>query len=363
MVDLTTEYGVAERPLPPFPESREPGIWFSLPEEEYHADKSFSTSGIKHLLTSPMDYWARSWMNPEYEHEETSFTIEGTAWHKRILEGREAFYAGYAADIEASDHPDALRTMDDLREACKGRELKVGGNKADLVKRLQEADAGLEIWDVLVAEHRAANASKILLPFAVVKRIELQAAMIEKHPDISRCFSGGYPEVSVFWRDPETQCPMKARLDYVKIGADIDLKTFSNPYGKPIDRAIATAMAGGRYHVQCAVYTDAMLHAGWHIAAGRVFGDVDRDWCRRLAEADATQRQFVFVFQQTGIAPVARAKVFPRMLVYDCGKAAMEQAIRDYCAHLERYGSEPWVDTTPIGAFDDGDFPVWMTEA
>ena len=34
-----------------------PGIYFNMPEQEYHADPSLSTSGIKLLLQDPEEYW------------------------------------------------------------------------------------------------------------------------------------------------------------------------------------------------------------------------------------------------------------------------------------------------------------------
>src|SRR3546814_14526079 len=74
-----------------------------------------------------------------------------------------------------------------------------------------------------------------LFPYTTLFR-----SMIEKHPDLSKAFSGGHPEVSIFWQDEQTGISCKARLDYLKARAIVDLKTFSNPLSKPIDKAIST---------------------------------------------------------------------------------------------------------------------------
>lgn len=359
---LVTDLGAFDPEPIEFEGQMEPGVYFGLDEDAYHDAPAFSASGIKKELISPMDFWAASWMNPDREAYESRAMALGKAWHKRLLEGPDAFWQAYAAELDAEDYPEALRTMDDLRAALRELGEKTGGNKADLIARLQGlSDA--PIWDVLVAAHAEAHAGKIFMSHEDIGRIEKQAAMIEKHPDISRCFQGGYPEVSVFWTDEESLVPMKARLDYVKIQADIDLKTFSNPLGKPLNRAIYTAMASGKYHVQVAVYSEAMRAAQAHIRAGRIFGDGDGAWLAKLARENMDDRQFVFVFQQTGPAPVARAYRFPRqLLTFDVGVSTMRQSQASFAAHWHRYGTDPWIDTTPLDDFTDDDFPMYMIQ-
>ena len=283
----------------------------------------------------------------------------GKAYHKRILEGREAFDSCYAEELDKAEYPNALVTTDDLKARLKQIGQPVGGNKPTLIERLQEHDSKTEIWAVMLEKHARAHAGKEMLPSQTIYEIEYAAAMIEKHPDLSKCFTGGFPEVSIFWEDDGV--PMKARLDYLKTQAVVDLKTFSNPHRKPIDRAIATAMANERYHIQAAVYTRALTAAKEHADLGRIYGeDIPlNEWLERFHNMEQT---FVFVFQQTGIAPVARAKVFPKMLTYDCGKIAMEEAQRTFKEHRDRFGDSPWVDMTPIGQFDDNEFPIYMTE-
>lgn len=362
-MSITTDQETMEREPIRFDGQMEDGIYFGLPEDQYHAAPALSNSGIKWLKVSPLDFYMRSWMNPEYQPEESKFMTEGSAWHKRVLEGREAFYGAYAAALDPADHPDALKSQDDLKEACKLLGLKVGGSKNDLTARLIENGFQGPIWSDLLAEHGRQNVGKTLLPFDLIARVEKQAAMIERHPDISRCFSGGYPEVSIFWTDEEAGVPMKARLDYLKFLAIVDLKTHSNPLGKSQERAAYNAISSGRYHIQTAVYWTAVEHAVEHVKAGRIFGDADRDWCKRFADADPSQRQFVFVLQQTGLAPVARAFVMPRMSVFDIGKMEMRAGMQTFANCWRTFGTDPWIDLTPITTLDDAGFPAWLSDA
>ncbi len=337
----------------------EPGIYFGLPESDYHAAEALSNSGIKNLLISPLDYWARTpWLNPAYQPEESRFMTNGSAYHKRILEGREAFQASYAPALDREAHPEALVTMDDMKAWLRARELPVSGKKADLVTRILEDSPNVEIWDQLLSDYGKANEGKTFLAQGTINEIEIAAAMIERHPQLSKAFSGGYPEVSIFWEADGV--PMKARLDYLKPQAVVDLKTFSNPLGKPIDRAITQAMASGRYHVQAYVYMEAIAAAHRYLTdPERVFGwTADTHPAGFLGE----EQTFLFVFQQTGVAPVARGKVFPKGLVYDCGGAAVHDARKTWKEYTKLFGSDPWVDQAEIATFDDTDFPAWIAE-
>lgn len=338
------------------------GIYFGLPEESYFAHPAFSSSGIRWLRVSPLDFWSRSWLNPNRPEESPSEFMEmGKAYHKRIVEGRDAFYQCYAAELDAEKYPNALRTNDEIKARLRDMGEKTGGNKADLIARLLAVDPSAEVWDTLEREHAEHHGGKILISQPLIEKIELSAAMIEKHPQLCKAFTGGAAEVSIFWHDEETGVPMKARLDRLKARAIVDLKTFSNPLGKPIDRAIATSVASGKYHIQAAVYDEAAKIGARYIREGRVFGDVSPDVLKQLS-GDG-ERDFLFVFQQTGIAPVARGKVLPKGLVFQCGQVVVRESIREFARYYEAFGETPWVDPSDIIAFDDAEFPVYLTEA
>jgi len=152
-----------------------PGVYFDMPDTEYHKVPALSNSGIKNLLISPMDFWARSWMNPRYEHPETSAMTLGTAYHKRILEGKKAFDDIYMPDISADDYPDALRTVEEIKIELKKHGLKTTGKKSELTIRLLEDVPGIRFWDEVKEDYYSQD--KIFLPQDEMDNIEYAAAL------------------------------------------------------------------------------------------------------------------------------------------------------------------------------------------
>lgn len=288
--------------LPPgLPDVMDAGVYFGLDEEEYHAAHALSASGIKWLRISPLDFWARSSMNPDREPEgdDSAAKVIGKAYHKRIVEGRAAFVASFAPEVDPKDYPNALRTVDEIKEAIEALKAKPKGkNKGDLIAQLTSLDPSAKVWSLIEADHAAIHDGKTMLPADLIRRIEISAAMIEKHPDLRKAFSGGYPEVSIFWTDPEYGIPMKARLDYLKRAAVVDLKTFENVNGMPIDKAIARTVANYKYHIQAKLYLEAVRQAKRLIREGKVFGEVEPAFLDALQKSDG--HTFMFVFQQKG---------------------------------------------------------------
>lgn len=333
------------------------GLYFGLSDTAYHALPYLSASGIKNILISPMDFWARSWMNPLKADENTEAMQIGKAYHKRILEGRSAFNDCYAQTFQAPD--ECLRTVDDIKEAMSrlGVETKGCKSKADYIARLLEADPEAVLFDELRDEYQAEHEGKEFLSADLIGKIEIANAMIEGHPEIGKCFRGGYPEVTVIWTEDGVR--FKSRFDYLKTKAIIDLKTFANTMNKPVDAAIYSAMAGGKYHIQAAFYLRA-VKAAQAMARPVDFTGKD-DWLK--AFTDCEEHDFYFVFQQKGIAPLARAKKFTRGSLWSCGEVAIDEGIRRYKFYMEKHGeNEPWVDDAPIDEFEDALFPAYATE-
>lgn len=339
------------------------GLYIGLPEQEYHAIPRLSASGIRVLLQSPADFWWGSWMNPLREPDnDTAAKSIGRAYHCRILEGAEVFADRYCPALEKSDHPGALVTVDDIKEALADCGEKTTGRKDALIARLQTADPSAEIWDAIAADYAEKNDGREQLSRPVWERVQLAAAMIERHPMMSRVVKGGLPEVSVLWTDPEFNVPMKCRMDKLKPKVIVDLKSFANMLSKPFDRAVMTAFAGGRYQIQAAVYLDAARHIPDLVAAGAVHGDAP-DWIMALGRVETFEPEFVFLFQQSTGAPIARAYRLPQGgLVYDVGKVAAMDARRIYAEHMARFGEEMWVDDTPLRDFDDSEIPAYAYE-
>ena len=346
------------------------GIYFNMPFEEYLAIPALSASGIKKLCISSMDFWAESWMNPNRpERKEAKHFLDGSAYHARILEGAEVFNSLYAPEFDGSEYPDALKSTDDLKDWLRhaksmGEDVKLTGNKSFLIEQIHAIDSDVEIFDALKQGYFEAWAGYEFIDRETMAQIELAAAMIENHPELSKCFQGGYPEVTILWHDSDTGVRMKARIDFLKPRAIVDLKTFANKSGKPIDRAIYTDIAANNYHIQAALYYKAVELAREFVKDGKVYRggcSVADVWLQSFVETQ--ESHFVFVYQQKGIAPVSRGKIFPKSMIYDCATYQIRDAIERFVDCQKTYGSMPWVDVQPIEGLDDTGFPAWIGEA
>jgi hypothetical protein len=343
-----------------------PGVWFGLPAEDYFSVPALSASGVKLLRQSPLDYWARTaWLNPNVEVEEDSFAyILGAAYHARLLEGREVFDRRFAAKFEATE--DHLVTDDDLKEWMVSRGYKPSGSrKANRIATILELEPSMKdaIYDLALEAYRQEHHGKKFLSQNVIDRIELAAAMIEKSPTLGQAFKGGIPEVSIFWVDEETGCPCKARLDYWKPRATVDLKTFENQYGREISRAVDREFANNRYAFQATQYIQAVDAAIKLMKDGKIYGSAPLAITDAIIKAPADERKFFFIFQQKGPAPVACGKVFNRQsALFQICAAHLETARRTYVEYMAKFGTDLWITDMPITEIQDDEVAPWATE-
>ena len=415
---------------PAFPE---PGIYFGMPEEEYHAIPALSSSGLKKLAVSSMDYWANSNLNPDREEVEKKHLDLGKAIHAFVLEGEQAYLDRFAVDLDLSDYAEQgiLVSTDEIKAAigrftelapvkpvgktkqdfidqladlgsgaipdtvpdikaaisafrCEqpvkpvtrvpdvlddGTEFMRPATKDDLANQLLALDPNALVWDKLFAANRRNHEGKTFIDARTDRRIRIAVRMIMGHEEIAKAFSGGYPEVSIFWYCRETGVPMKARLDYLKLRAIVDLKSFGNNAGKPIDRAIESTIASYRYNLQQVVYDEAVAEAKAMIAergAECVHQPVEAfdksviDWCQSWAKQP--EPGFIFVFQQTGNAPVTRGKIMPRGTVFSVTRSRVAALKAKWAECAKTYGVDPWLDIAPVDSIDDEAIPLWATE-
>lgn len=346
-----------------------PGIYFDMPEAEYHADDSFSASGVKSLLVSPLTFWTRSNMNPRRKDEQTPAMKFGSACDKLIVEGPEAFSAAYAVRPRLEDYPDALDGAEALRERCAELGLKKGGRIDELCARIREADPDAVLWPDLMHAFDLDNIAREMISADWHRDIIDRAQIVRNHPTVRRAFTGGYPQVSLFWIS-EIGVPMKARVDYLKTQADIDLKTFSNSLDKPLDTAVAHTMAYQKHGIQAAVYMDGtetvkqMLRSGTPVPC---FGEVDLHWLDAFVATE--EHRFGFVFVESGDVPNVRARWFDRLTpngqitaAYASARLQYESAQMAYLKYQAKFGREPWIDDDQMRAFDDAEFPMWSVE-
>lgn len=361
------------------PEYPAPGIYFGMPEEVYHSIYACSASGLKDMMMSSMDHWAKSNLNPEKEEgdNDTIFKTLGTAYHKRILEGDEAFKAAYCPMLEKEDLGERLVvTVDDIRKALEALEIKPKGTaKGPLIEQLLDADPDAVIWDRECQIYAEMNDGKIQLPLKSWQRIQRAARMIESDPQLKDAIRDGHPEVALFWIDPKTGAAMKAKLDYLKLLTIVDLKSFSNSAGRPVSRAIDFAIANQRHYLAIAVYLEgvaAVKELVKQTKGAAVFqwyeADDQNDAGPGPAPAELKQWAWkwahqpeptcLWIYQQTGHAPVTRGREMVKGNVYLHNKHAVQQLKQKWVECVQTYGSLPWVDAAPIERTTDEAIPL-----
>lgn len=346
------------------PDFPEPGIYFGMPDDVYHSIHACSATGIKNLSVSSMDYWASSLLNPEREDDTESFARTlGHAYHCRICEGAKEYILRYAPSLEKDDYPDLIVTVADIRKAIDDAGGKPKGTAKDaLIEQLLELNPSAKVWDRMVAEHAEANADKTIIGMKYFRRIEIAAAMIMGDPALKQAFTGGHPEVSIFWYDEATGCPMKARIDYLKMNAFIDLKSFSNKGGKPIQRAIDMAISSYKYYIPVVVYLEAIEAAkkmilqagsdknrGLKTVARWQGGEPPEHISQWLwSWAHQPEPEALFVFQQTGKAPVTRGRIMHRGTTFAINDSAVQFLKRKWVRCAQTFGTDPWIDIEPV---------------
>lgn len=351
-----------------------PGIYFGMPEDEYHADRSLSASGIKDIQVSPLTFWMRSRFNPNRPDDSSEPKERGKAFHARLLEGPEAFAERYAVQPQIGDYPDAIDGGAALKERCRELGLPVSGTIAELCARIRANAPDAVLWPDIMQEFTdiAAEAGLTIIKRKLADEIERQVRIVEMHPGTEKALRGGYSEVSLFWIDPETGVPMKSRVDYLKSRAAVELKTFSNPLGKTVDAAVVGSVANNKYFVDAVVrLTGIEIAKAMYRDRGMtiVNGEVPAKWM--AAFADPAPHAFVFLFLEAGDIPNVRVREFKQRetakgdqnLYWSKGHAMFRQGVEFYRQCLEHYGPDlPWIDPQPMRAFSDTEFPLWSLE-
>lgn len=177
------------------------------------------------------------------------------------------------------------------------------------------------------------------------------------------------PEVVVIWYDDVNDIMLKAMIDYFKPDGLTDLKTFTNTRIRKIDKAVMDAIVEYKYHIQPAHYLEAARRAIEFAKDGAVFykndepTDRDMDFILALAEKTNTDFTFTWVFQKKEGAPIARGYRYPqKSMLEGAAKAAIEDAIRIYKEHQDRFGDGLWIDDSEIVELSEMDFPERLTE-
>jgi len=352
-----------------YPEVRfEPGIYFDLDEDTYHALPALSNGGVKKLAASPMIFYANCrWLNPNWEPpKQEDYFDTGSAYHCRLLEGREAFQQRYAVALDKADHPNALITLDDIKAAFPDGVKPRGKSKTEVIEHLRSLDATIETWDELKAEHEAANAGKCMIGAATHRQIEIAGRIIEQDQELSKLLEGGYPEVTLLWRCPRTGIPKKARVDKLHVDKMVDLKTLAGKREASIENAIRMDIANNRYAIQPSFYFEGAQEVRKVVrahGASVIHGDAEQAAFAMKWAKHQQPDEWAWLYVLKGPATIARGLLFPRAgttkMLADDICSMMSRRFRQFC---EVYDTDPWLDRKPIYDLADEDLPPWATE-
>ncbi|HGG6426312.1 TPA: PD-(D/E)XK nuclease-like domain-containing protein [Salmonella enterica subsp. enterica serovar Kottbus] len=199
------------------PDDIQPGIYFDIPNEAYHAGPGVSKSQLDDIADTPALYLWRK--NAPVDPEKTKTLDMGTAFHCRVLEPEE-FDKRFIVAPEFNRRTNA------------GKEEE----KAFLEKCASTGKT------VITAE----EGRKIELMYQSVIALPLGQWLVE---------SAGYCESSIYWEDPETGILCRCRPDKIipEYHWIMDVKTTADIH------RFKTAYYDYRYHVQDTFYSDGYL--------------------------------------------------------------------------------------------------------
>ena len=322
------------------PDTITPGIYFGLDEKTYHAAPWLGSTNIKELYASPPDYWYDSPMNPLREIAEESFAQKfGTAIHYRILHGEAEFLRRYR--FVEGETGEAV-SAEGLKNWIAGEGGVPAKLKADNERMVVE-DFGIS-----------------LLTEKTYNRILISAAMIVKNPHLAQAFTGGFPEVSIFWHQDGVPC--KARFDYLKQKAIVDLKSFrSKDRIRTLDETILQDLFNYRYDGQAAHYLNGRLAARQLFEDGKVFGDVvpSPEWLGKVLKNP--EPNFVLVFYKADGMPISKSyQIAFGSPAHASGRVLVDIALRNYQTNLEQYGTDAWVNADEPFNIAEEDLPRWL---
>ena len=262
------------------------GIYFNLSNEEYHADPALSHSGMTKVLISWADYWVSSCLNPNRKTWEATPAMEFGARSGMLLLQPKLFHKTY-------------NTYGKSRADAKGTWL----SSVQWSALNESIDAIMEVE--IARQH----------------------------------FRDGYPEVSIFWRDPSTGIMLRIRVDWLRTFGCIDFKRISEVNNSAIGRAVK---AQG-LDIQNFLYLEgvkaarAMLKA---MTAGELKAlakreNVAEDWL--CAFRDDEDLLFRFLFQRSTAPYIWEFRELDNDVLTE-GAHAVFTAIKRYKAGLEQFG-------------------------
>lgn len=337
------------------------GVYIGLPESEYFAVDSIGSSDIAVLHADAPGWWWQSRHNPAAAQRSTNAQDFGTAIHCMLLEGNDAFEKRYAIEPDPAAYPEALRTIDNMRDALAKAGVPIPAKKATKADYAEAVRAWLPdavIWDDVMkaAIDRARKQGRsVMLNPKEAEEINFLRSIVLDHADATVATGGiggvRLSEISVFATEYVNGKAVRVRFRFDNLlpTATVDLKT------------IALVGTNLRTEVRRRILRDgARLQAGWArrmrrimnelIGDGEIFGGTDqqravlkRFW--RSAPADKAEWIWVFVgrYAGSGAPGVQCVRMRPDDPMLLQAEADANAALESFVTYRERFGLDrPW---------------------
>jgi exodeoxyribonuclease VIII len=189
----------------------EPGVYFDVPAETYHAWDAISSGGLKAAARSAWHYKHRKHIEP------TPAMLLGTLSHCAVLEPS-------AVDERYVTVPDdAPRKPTRMQLEAK--------------KPSPETVAQIAWWRAF----EASAAGREIVSAEAMELTRLQIEALQRVPELRELFASGAGEVSLVWIDAQTRLACKARLDWLnnRRRMALDLKTTADESPRAFGRQVA----------------------------------------------------------------------------------------------------------------------------
>lgn len=262
------------------PQGIEEGIYFSLSKDAYHSDPALSHSGMTAVLMSWPDYWVGSPLNPNRKDvKATDAMTFGDRCHQYLLEGDHFF-----------------------------KRYNVRGMKFD--------------------------PKKSVISSSEFQKIKESVEAITSIPGMKEHFSVGFPEVSIFWRDPTTGIMLRARYDYLYTFGALDYKRIK----AMDDYTIGRAVRDQGLDIQDALYCEgiAQIRRKLRLGKAKIEGCTNNEWLDYFThDKDIMYR---FLFQRSAPPYIWEFRELEEDAKRD-GAAAVRIAIDRYRDGLRTYGT------------------------
>lgn len=326
----TAKQGKEPLNIPMLSTDHKDGIYFRLPEDEYHADSALGASGIVDLNISPLRYYKNSAWNPkklakEEDEKETAATIRGTYFHDAL--------AGARSRIVVKPKGMSFATKD-------GKEFKARYEGATFIKA-EHAEMAQDMIDAM-----------------------RETGALERIGGVG----GEISEISVFWTDTAGR-RRKFRIDRLYNGEAFDWKTMANSQDKDLETLVAHTVAYRRYHIKAFWYQQGLQVMKKMIMqlGPKAFmtetAETEYQAMFELSKSDAIV-PFWYVFIENSGVPNVVARRFVSHdpagqlnAYYRGAKQEVERALGVWDAYMNSHGTtQPWYAAAPFKEFADEDF-------